>query len=175
MIFGFILGVLVVVIAVILISKYVKIIKHTDLLLGGVEDYGKDDDYTTLVQSKALLDLEILEKAPLLNPSAFYVYYAWVYNTTPIYAHVTTPSIAFKEAGDDYVPCWSNERLISLISSVCDNVKIEKEHNYYTIRIKIGRRLYYTEKQLNLTDSLFDVVSYLLSADIIKGNIEEED
>lgn len=161
-ILGFILGFSAGIGIIVLLASHIIIIKKHRDFYDNIEDYGKDDDYTTLNQSKALIELGLLEKAKLLNPSAYYIYYSWIYNTTPVHAHTTTPVISFERAGNDCVPCWSTEKLISLISSVSDSVKIKKKHNYYSIKLRIGKKFYITNSYINLTDLLFDVVYSLL-------------
>ena len=169
----FSLGILVVVIILLLMANHTKIIKSVDILTNK-EDI-RSDDYTTLYQSQILINMGLMKRLPLFYPSAYYVYYAWVYNSTPMYLHVNNPTLAFEKTGDDYIPAWSSYKLIELISSVVDNLEIKYENNYYRLKFKIGKKLYITELDYYLSDLLFTVVYFLLKADIIKENIEEEE
>lgn len=169
----FSLGILVVVIILSLIANHTKIIKSVDILINE-KDIGPED-YITLYQSQVLVDLGLMKRVPLFYPSAYYVYYAWVYNSTPMYVHVDKPSLAFEKAGNDYIPAWSSYKLIELISSVVDNLEIKYENNYYRLKFRVGKKLYITETDYHLSDLLFTVVYFLLKSDIIKENIEEEE
>ena len=158
----FILGILAGIGLIAFLANHIFIVESHRNLYDNIGDYGKDDDYTTLNQSKALIEMGLLEKAELLNPSAYYIYYDWVYNTTPVHAHTTTPVISFENIGDDSVPCWSTERLISLLSSISDKVVIKKKRNYYSAWLRIGKKFYIAESSINLSDLLFNIVYHLL-------------